>query len=146
MKTKMILLCLYTLIINAVWAETSLDIESAVQLALEKNLSLERSRMDNVTAKRKHDRSWNSLIPSLGAGAVAVHPTLITDPLPPETNVWTPGFSLSASLRLSPSIVAEIRQTVDIRPKGSCIPRAAPPTGRCRKRYGNSHSFLLTFF
>jgi outer membrane protein TolC len=107
----MVLLCLYTLIINAVWAETSLDIESAVQLALEKNLSLERSRMENVTAKRKHDRSWNSFIPSLGVDAMAAHPTSITGTLPSETGVWTPGFSLSASFQLSPSIVAEIRQT-----------------------------------
>jgi outer membrane protein TolC len=111
MKTKVVLLCLFTLFINTVWAETSLDIENAVRIALEKNLSLERSRMESAAAKRKHDRSWNSLIPSLGVGAVAAHPMSITGPLPPETNVWTPGFSLSASLQLSPSIIADIERT-----------------------------------
>jgi outer membrane protein TolC len=111
MKTKLILLCVLVFIANNVFAETTLNIESAVRLALEKNLSLERSRMENAAAERRRRRSWNSLIPSLGAGAVAVHPTSITGPLLPGTNVWTPGFSLSASLRLSPSIVADIERT-----------------------------------
>jgi outer membrane protein TolC len=111
MKIKLVFICLYALITTAVWAETTLDIESAVQIALEKNLSLERSRMETVSAKRKHDRAWNSFIPSLGAGVLASHPTSITGPLSPDTDVWTPGFSLSASLQLSPSIIANIKQT-----------------------------------
>ena len=109
MKTKLLLFCV--LIVNHVFAETTLDIESAVRLALEKNLSLERSRMESAVAKRKHSRSWNSLIPSLGVGAVAAHPTSITGPLPPDTGVWTPGFSLSASLQLSPSLITDIERT-----------------------------------
>jgi outer membrane protein len=111
MKTKLILLCVSFLIVNNVWTETPLDIETAVRIALEKNLSLERSRMESVSAKRKYDRSWNSVIPSLGAGLRAAHSTSITGPLPPEANVWTPGFSLSASLQLSPSIITDIKQT-----------------------------------
>ncbi|MDR0628560.1 MAG: TolC family protein [Treponema sp.] len=111
MKTKLMLFCLCAFMANTVWAETTLDIESAVHLALERNLSLERSRMESAAAKRKHDRSWNSLIPSLGVGAVAAHPTSITGPLSSVTNVWTPGFSLSASLHLSPSIFADIERT-----------------------------------
>ncbi|MFP3090743.1 TolC family protein [Treponema sp. TIM-1] len=111
MKTKLILLCVCTLIAHTVLAETTLDIDRAVQIALEKNLSLERSRIESVTAKRKYDRSWNSLIPSLEAGAMAAHSTAITGPLPPEDNVWTPGFSLSASLQLSPSIITDIERT-----------------------------------
>ncbi|MDR0685662.1 MAG: TolC family protein [Spirochaetaceae bacterium] len=110
MKIKQILVWVCIFITGNVWAETTLDIESAVSLALEKNLSMERSRIESAAAKRKRDRSWNSLIPSLGAGAVAVHPTSITGPLSPETDAWTPGFSLSASLQLSPSIFTDIEQ------------------------------------
>jgi outer membrane protein TolC len=111
MKTKVILLCLSVLIVNNAWTETLLDIETAARIALEKNLSLERSRMESVSAKRKYDRSWNSLIPSLGAGLIAAHPTSITGSLPPETDVRTPGFSLSVSFQLSPSILTDIKQT-----------------------------------
>jgi outer membrane protein len=111
MKTKLVLLCLSVLIANNAWTETLLDIETAVRIAIEKNLSLERSRMESAAAKRKYDRSWNSVIPSLGAGLTAAHPTSITGSLPPETDVWTPGFSLSASLQLSPSIITDIKQT-----------------------------------
>ncbi|MHB9292528.1 hypothetical protein Holit_01626 [Hollandina sp. SP2] len=111
MKTKLALFCVCVFIANNVLAETTLDMERAVHIALEKNLSLERTRMDSDAAKRKQDRSWNSLIPSLDAGAVAVRPTSITGPLPSESNIWMPGFSLSASLQFSPSIIADIEQT-----------------------------------
>jgi outer membrane protein TolC len=110
MKTKLVLLCLSVLIHNA-WAEVPLDIETAVRIALEKNLSLERSRMESASAKRRHDRSWNSLIPSLDAGVLTARPTSITGPVPSETNTWTPGFSLSATLQLSPSLITDIERT-----------------------------------
>jgi hypothetical protein len=82
MKTKPVLPCLYILIAHTVWAETTPDIESTVRLALEKNLSLERPRMESAAAKRKHGRSRNSLVPALGLGAAAVRPTSITGPSP----------------------------------------------------------------
>jgi hypothetical protein len=110
MKTK-ILFCLCVLIASNVWAEITLDIDSAVTQALENNLSLKRSQMDTQSAKRKYDRSWNSLIPSLGAGAMLAHPTSITDPIPEASDIWTPGFSFSASLSISPAIFANINQT-----------------------------------
>ena len=96
--------------VNA-WAEIVLDIDSAVSRALQSNLSLERSRMDLVAAQRKNERSWNSMIPSLSAGALLSHPTSITGSIPPQQQVWTPGFSLSASLSLTPAIFANINQT-----------------------------------
>ncbi|MDR1106574.1 MAG: TolC family protein [Treponema sp.] len=114
MKTKPALLCLGVLIVlraNHVFAETALDIEAAVGIALEKNLSLERSRMESASAKRRYGRSWNSLIPSLEAGVLAARPTSITGPVPPESNTWMPGFSLSAGLQLSPSLVTDIKRT-----------------------------------
>jgi len=106
-----ILFFLFTLFSVNAWAEIVLDIDSAVSRALQNNLSLERSRMDMAAAQRKNDRSWNSLIPSLSAGAILSHPTSITGSIPPQQEVWTPGFSLSASLSLTPAIFANINQT-----------------------------------
>jgi outer membrane protein TolC len=111
LKTKIILLSVFILAVHNLWADITLDIDSAVSRALENNLALERSRMDTLAAKRKSDRSWNSLIPSLSASALVGHPTSITDPIPDMINVWTPGFSLSASLQISPAIFATIRST-----------------------------------
>jgi len=108
-----ILLCLCFVIGTAAWADsgTTLDIDSAVSRALENNLSLKRAGMDTASAKRKYDRSWNGLIPSLTAGAMAAHPSSITGSVPPQSDVWTPGFSISASLSVNPAIFANINQT-----------------------------------
>ena len=111
MKTKLLLLCVCAFMAHNVWADISLDIEGAVQMALEKNLSLERSRMESLAAKRTYNRSWNSLIPSLSAGALAARPSSITGEIPSAADVWTPGFSLSASMQVSPGIAAHIAQT-----------------------------------
>jgi outer membrane protein TolC len=110
MKTK-IIFCLCVLIASNAWAETILDIDSAVKQALENNLSLKRSEMDTLSAKRKYNRSWNGLIPSLSAGAMAAHPTSVTGSIPEAADKWTPGFNLSASMTISPATFANINQT-----------------------------------
>ena len=111
MKTKLLLLCAGIFFAHNAWAQMNLDIEGAVQMALEKNLSLERSRMERDAAKRTYSRSWNSLIPSLSAGALAARPSSITGEIPSAADVWTPGFSLAASMQISPSVAAHIAQT-----------------------------------
>ena len=88
-----------------------MDIDSAVALALENNLSLQRSQIDTAAARRRADISWNGLIPSLSAGALVAHPTSITGSLLPQQEVWTPGFTLSASMSLNPATFANINQT-----------------------------------
>ena len=88
-----------------------LTIDAAVRLALENNLSLRQSALDVQTRQRSADRSWNSLLPTIGANAMISHPTSITGPIEPESrNVWTPGLSLSAGLTLSTSIIDNIRR------------------------------------
>jgi outer membrane protein TolC len=67
--------------------------------------------MDSEAAKRRNNRSWNSLIPSLSAGALASHSAAFIDPISPAADGWTPAFSLSASLSLTPAIFATINQT-----------------------------------
>lgn len=106
-----ILLCLCFLIGTTAWAEIIFDIDSAVTRALENNLSLKRSEADTLSTKRKYDRSWNTLIPSLSAGAMAAHPSSITGSIPEAADIWTPGFSLSASISITPAIFANINQT-----------------------------------
>ena len=94
------------------WAETTLNIDAAVAMALERNLSLRRAEIDIAAAQRRQNNSWNPLLPSLSVGALVNHPAAITDPLNPQQPAgWTPGFALSASLHLTPAIIANMRQT-----------------------------------
>jgi outer membrane protein TolC len=90
--------------------EIILDMESAVTRALEKNFSLERSRLELTGAKRKADRSWNTLIPSLAAEASTSRPASVTGTLPSAADKWTPGLNFSASLQLVPAIITNIQQ------------------------------------
>ena len=88
-----------------------LSVDEAVKIALDNNLSLMRSSLDVQVKKRNADRSWNSLLPSAGAAAVASHPTSITGPIEPASrDVWTPGFSLSAGLTFSLSVIENIKK------------------------------------
>ena len=87
-----------------------LTIDEAVRLALENNLNLRRSALDVQTRQRNADRSWNTLLPNISASAMASHPSSITGPIEPaDRNVWTPGFSLSAGLTFSTSIIENIK-------------------------------------
>lgn len=90
-------------------AETVLTVDDAAALALKHNLGLERTRIETQGKKRSASNAWNSLVPSLNAGASYGRGTSLTGDLAPGREEWTPGISLSASISLSPSIVADIR-------------------------------------
>jgi outer membrane protein TolC len=90
---------------------SALNVDEAVSLATEHNLSLERSAIETAGKKRVADRSWNSLIPQLNAGASVSRGVSITGDLIAGREEWTPGISLSASVALSPAIVSMIGQT-----------------------------------
>ncbi|MDR0455555.1 MAG: TolC family protein [Treponema sp.] len=87
-----------------------LTIDEAVKVALENNLGLQQSAINLNGKKRASDRSWNSLIPSISAGAVASHPTSITGSLFPAQDSWTTGFQVSASLSLSVVTIDNIKR------------------------------------
>jgi len=88
-----------------------LTVDRAVQIALDNNLGLMRSSLDIQTMKRSADRSWNSMLPTVSAGAVVSHPTSITGPVEPASrDVWSPGFSVSAGLTLSVSTIDNIKK------------------------------------
>jgi outer membrane protein TolC len=104
-----LLICLIALL--CLLPLSALTIGEAVSLALEHNLSLTRSRIEMEGKRRTSDRSWNSLVPQLNAGASVSRGTSLTGDLIPGREAWTPGVSLSASIALSPAIISTIGQT-----------------------------------
>ena len=87
-----------------------LTVEEAVKTALDNNLGLQQSAIELGGKKRAQDRSWNSLIPQVSAGAVASYPTSITGSVPAGQDIWTTGFQMSASLGLSIGIIDNIKK------------------------------------
>jgi outer membrane protein TolC len=90
-------------------AARSLGIDEAVRIALDNNLSLRRSALELDKKERASSRAWNSLIPSVSAAGLVSHPVSLTDTIPEERNLWTPGLQLSASLTLQAATVENIR-------------------------------------
>jgi outer membrane protein TolC len=88
----------------------SLTVDEAVSIALDNNLSLRRNAITLDGTRRTADRSWNSLIPNVSAGAALSHPSSLTGDIPAAQNVWTPGLSVSASLSLSLSTIDTIKK------------------------------------
>jgi outer membrane protein TolC len=127
MKIKAVLCCVFALgvLSGAAAAQTAdesrptgtaypagtarvLTVDEAVRAALDSNLSLQRNAIDLGGKKRASDRSWNSLIPSVSASAVASHPTSLTGEIPSQQDIWTPGFQVAASVNLSVATMANI--------------------------------------
>ncbi|QQO08680.1 TolC family protein [Breznakiella homolactica] len=113
MKHNRVLIVCITIMVCAgtLSAETNLTVDEAVQLALENNLSLERTKVDMEGKKRASDRSWNNLIPSVTASGSVSHGTALVGDLSAGRDEWSSGGSLSASWSLSPAIVSGIKQT-----------------------------------
>ena len=112
MKTKLcIVVAIMLAVLHSIGAETILTADDAVALALKQNLSLDRTRIETVGKKREASTAWNSLVPSVRAGATYSRGTSLTGDLPSAREEWVPGLSLSASLSLTPAIVTEIRRT-----------------------------------
>jgi outer membrane protein TolC len=102
-----IVIALAALVAAGVQAETALTTEKAVELAVTNNLSLERSKITADAKKRAADRSWNQLLPTLTARASET--VANSDKLSGAAD-WTPSGALSASVTLSPSIIAGIEK------------------------------------
>ncbi|MHB9291406.1 hypothetical protein Holit_00482 [Hollandina sp. SP2] len=90
--------------------ELSLTVDGAVKIALDTNLSLQRSALETIGKKRSRDRSWNKVLPTLAVSAGISHPSSLTNSIPPEGNFWTPGLSVSASLSVSTGVIEQIKQ------------------------------------
>jgi len=103
-------LCFIVFVLTFAGTVQALSVDEAVRIALDNNLSLRRAALNVGTAKRAADRSWNSLLPTVNAGAMVSHPTSITGPIPPGRDVWTPGFSINAGLTLSAAVIENINR------------------------------------
>jgi outer membrane protein TolC len=108
--SAMMFASLHFLSAETVLTGTVLTVDDAAALALKHNLSLERTRIETEGKKREAGNAWNSLIPSLSAGASYGRGTSLTGDLTPGREEWTPGVSLSAAMSLTPAIVSEIQR------------------------------------
>lgn len=103
MKRHVLLAALAVATLASLCAETTLTVEDAVSRALAGNVSAERSRISHESLRRESRFAWNSLLPSIAAGASARRGT--------ETEIDTYSLSLSASLTVSPSVFKAIEKT-----------------------------------
>jgi outer membrane protein TolC len=89
--------------------EIRLDIDTAVDLALNNNLALKVSRIDLVTKKRANQHSWNVFLPSvsLGTGLTGSGGSRALSASSP----WDLSASISASLPLSAAGIYSMQQT-----------------------------------
>lgn len=82
----------------------NLNIQDAVALALENNISIKRNKSSLETLERANKYSWNSAAPSLNASGN------FNLPLDSEKiDNWTIGASVSVSMRLSPSVYTSVQ-------------------------------------
>ncbi len=84
-------------------AEIAITADSAVEMALERNVSAERGKIAFEALKRASDTSWNFALPKVTASGAVRRGTVS------ETNTYS--MSLGASLSVSPSIVQAIEKT-----------------------------------
>ena len=98
------ILAVSAIAVGPLCAETVFTVDSAVESALAHNVSVERSKISYDALKRKSDLSWNSLIPSVKAGAGITKTN--------ETKITTKYGLVSSSLSLSPSTFVSIRETL----------------------------------
>ncbi|UCB44362.1 MAG: TolC family protein [Spirochaetota bacterium] len=102
--TLIIFLILAAIIVRSeeIKAETiTLDIESAVSLALQNNLDLKASHIDFKTKKRATQYSWNEFLPSINVGAGLTHSEGYRTSSISPSSPWDMSGSISASLPLS---------------------------------------------
>ena len=115
MKTKLVLI-LFLFTALSTWAQNTanirvLDIDSAVALALDNNLSLHRTERETAAARRRYENSWNAFLPALSAGASTSRSTSLTHEIMAPMDEWTRTLSLSASLSINPASFTSINQT-----------------------------------
>ena len=83
-------------------AEVTVTVDSAVEMALERNVSAERGKIAFEALKRASDTSWNLALPKMTASGAVRQGT--------ATGTNTYSMSLGASLSVSPSIVKAIEK------------------------------------
>ena len=104
MKHKLIVILLAILFTVNSFAEENqtsdkiIDVETAVQSALQTHLSVKQSRIQLEQAKRKYDHSWNNFLPSLSANVNGAANGSLTST---AANALTFSTGINANLNIS---------------------------------------------
>ena len=93
---------------GSLYAETVLDVERAVETAVQNNLALSRTRIEAGTKERAAARSWNALYPALSAGAQTSRGVSLTGDVLPTREDWSKTLSFSASFTIQPAVFANM--------------------------------------
>jgi len=83
-----------------------LDIESAVQSALETQLSVKTGQIDLEQAERNYKHSWNQVLPSITAAVTGSQNSGLTDT---SSNTSSLSANISANLNLNLGLAAKIK-------------------------------------
>ena len=103
-RIQVYLVLLALCIPGLVWAQDAIDLEKAIQLALEHNTQIKRAAISLSVEKEKSDSVWNSFYPDITAqGNTAKQ-------YQPEADSTVSG-TIGASLTLSPAIVDSFNAT-----------------------------------
>jgi outer membrane protein TolC len=90
-------------------ATLNLDVDTAVQLAIENNLELKSERIDLETAARAQKSTWNQFLPSIDASTSLSRSNEISTFGGQDSSPWNLGFAIKASLPLSAAKIESIR-------------------------------------
>ena len=83
----------------------TLTVGDAVQTAVAQNVTIKRNQITVQAGKRAKDHSWNSISPTLSAGAGLTKPNDVSN----YTYDWTGYASAAVSVSFSPSLFTSIR-------------------------------------
>jgi outer membrane protein TolC len=116
LKTKrargFLLGCALWLLAGGLFADMRLTVEEAVELALSRNLGLERSRIDAETLRRAKDTRRNALVPGVELSTALNRANETPPAAPGESSPYTAAASVSLRLSLSPATFTGMRQAV----------------------------------
>jgi outer membrane protein TolC len=93
---------------GTLYAETVLDVDRAVETAVQNNLALSRTRIETGVKERAVAQSWNAFYPALSAGAQTSRGVSLTGDTLAAREDWSKTLSFSASLTIQPAIFADI--------------------------------------
>ncbi|MBN1835120.1 MAG: TolC family protein [Spirochaetales bacterium] len=90
----------------------AVDVDTAVQLAIENNLHMQSQQITLKSARRARKNSWNEFLPAIEASAAMTRSNQVAGTLGVTPSPWNLGLSVAASAPLSAAKVYSIRATL----------------------------------
>lgn len=115
MKFRISIFILITFMISGLYSQENieieqesmlLDIETAVQSALETQLSVKTGQIELEQSERNYKHSWNQLLPSITAGVTGTQNSSLKDI---SSSISTVSANISASLNLNLGLASKIK-------------------------------------